>query len=110
MNTINAKSILIFCLFLWCFQSFATVEWLTVNHFTKELYWAETGRESGYIGWQVIPEHLYQEQLEIYLAKGYSETTFPYKLEVAFGIFLLLLFIIIFFRLKKRKNSINAPY
>jgi len=59
------------------------VDYLTVNHITKELYWAETGGyiEGGFIGWEVIPERSHHEDLQKYLALGYSYTKFPYKLD-----------------------------
>jgi len=73
-KSILLRYILVFFLFFSYFNAFATVEYLTVNHITKELFWAETGGyiEVGFIGWEIIPERKHHEDAEKYLARGYS--------------------------------------
>ena len=81
---VQQKTIFLIALLLMTAPVFATVEWLSVNHVTKELYWAETDREPGFIGWDAIAEGKYDEMKSKYLSMGYTETTFPYKLDLIF--------------------------
>jgi len=68
------KQIIVFLFALTTTSALATVNYLTVNHITKELFWAETGGyiEVGFIGWEIIPERKHHEDAEKYLARGYS--------------------------------------
>ncbi|MFK7813577.1 MAG: hypothetical protein AB8B59_13880 [Maribacter sp.] len=100
------KRILIFFLFLTTSTVFATVEYLTVNHMTKELYWAETeSNKEGFIGWEIIPERSHHEDLSIYLELGYTYTKFPYKVDLLIGLIFILSILLLFLRMKKKGNS-----
>ncbi|MFS4492683.1 hypothetical protein [Maribacter sp. 2308TA10-17] len=99
------KTVLLLCFVFFSAKAFATVEWLAVNHITKELYWAETDHPEGFIGWEVIPEGKYQDALELYTAKGYTQTTYPFKLETLLAIVVLVFLISLYLRFKKKKRA-----
>lgn len=67
---------------------FSTVDYLCANSITKELYWADDDNPSGFIGWEYLPEN-YESIEKNFLNRGYTYTTFPFKLELV----LLLIFI-----------------
>lgn len=104
MKKHSFKTVLLLCFMLCGAHAFATVEWLTVNHITKELYWAETDQPEGFIGWEVIPEGKYHNALEMYSNRGYTETTYPFKLETVSALVLVVL-VFLYFRLKKKKRA-----
>lgn len=95
-----------FIFFTFAFSSnvFATVEYLMVNHITKELYWSETDHPPGIIAWNHIPHGKWEASEIKYQNEGYITTTFPYKIDV--GILVALTLVIIgtlkFLRIKKR--------
>jgi len=101
------RYILAFFLFFLSFTAFATVNYLTVNHITKELYWAETGggNGEGFIGWEVIPERSHYDDLQKYLDLGYTYTEFPYKLDILAALIILLPLLIFLIRRKKKRRS-----
>tara|TARA_R100000951_G_scaffold79828_1_gene67732 strand:- start:15 stop:335 length:321 start_codon:yes stop_codon:yes gene_type:complete len=99
-------SIILFVTFLFASTKvFATVDYLTVNHVTKQLYWAETDQPSGWIGWTTIPEGQWEIEQKKYLETGYSFTSNPYFIEevIASLIILSILVFWIIMNYKKRK-------
>jgi len=106
-KSILLRYILVFFLFFSYFNAFATVEYLTINHITKELYWAETGggNGEGFIGWEVIPERSHHDDLQKYLDLGYTYTRFPYKLDILAGLIVLFPPILLIIRRKKKRHS-----
>lgn len=60
---------------------FATVDYLSVNHLTKQLYWGDTDNSPGWIGWETIPDGITQEKEAEYLEKGYEFTENAYLIE-----------------------------
>jgi len=60
---------------------FATVDYLVVNHLTKQLYWAETDNPPGWIGWKTIPDGLWEREEHNYLEMGYNFTNNPFLIE-----------------------------
>ena len=86
---------LILCLFQ-SYSLLATVDYLSVNHITKELYWGDDGdRVTGVIGWVTIPEGVFEESERKYTEMGYSFTEFPFKIEL-FSIVLIGLLLMIY--------------
>jgi hypothetical protein len=82
--------------------SYATVDYLAVNHITKEYYWGDDDNGTGWIGWEYIPDGLYETTEADFIKSGYTRTHYPYKIEsiivLAVGALLIGLFII-------RKNN-----
>ena len=87
---------------------FATVDYLVVNHMTKQLYWAETDHSPGWIGWESIPDGIWASEEKKYLEMGYSITDNPFLIEEVIALMIvlpLLTFWIV--RNKKRKNALQ---
>ena len=104
----NYRSFLLILLFTSMTHSaFATVDYLTVNHTTKQLYWAKTDHSPGWIGWEYIPEGQWEMAEKEYLAKGYTFTTNPYLIDqLLFAIiFAVLVALRVIRRVNKRKNT-----
>jgi hypothetical protein len=80
--------------------AFATVDYLAVNHLTKQLYWADADNSPGLIGWTNIPEGKLEYNGIEYLNDGFTFTNNPYLIEelilIAVGL------IIITQRIRKR--------
>lgn len=76
----------------------ATVDYLAVNHFIKQLYWADTDNPPGLIGWTSIPEGKYEFYVQEYLDSGFSFTKNPYLIEEVFGALVVLIIAIVFIR------------
>lgn len=88
---------------------FATISYLVVNHWTKQLYWAETDHSPGWIGWEAIPDGIYDIKEQEFLEMGYTMTTNPFLIEEIFLLVFVLSFVV-FWRLKKKKSrkTMNA--
>ncbi len=103
---IRLYSILLFALL--STKVFATVDYLVVNHLTKQLYWAETDHHlPGLIGWEAVGE-VYEIKEQKYLDSGYTYTDNPYLIEE--GIFLVIIISLLSYwmvRNKKRKNALH---
>lgn len=96
-------SIVLFITFLFASTKvFATVDYLTVNHLSKQLYWAETDQPSGWIGWRTIPEGQWEIQQKKYIEIGYSFTNNPYLIEEVIAS-LIILSILVFWIIKNYK-------
>ncbi|PCJ63691.1 MAG: hypothetical protein COA58_15215 [Bacteroidetes bacterium] len=83
------------------FSTFATVDYLRVNHITKELYWGDEDHSTGWLGWEGVPDGIYEETTNKYEDLGYSYTQFPFKIELA--LIGLVLGFLVFIRRKRRK-------
>ena len=81
----------------------ATVDYLAVNHFTKQLYWAETDHPPGLIGWNTIPEGKYKSYTHEYFNQGYSFTKNPFLIEEVLLSVVLLLLLLIMMRKRIRR-------
>lgn len=90
------STLLIFLSLLTVKSTFATVDYLVVNHITEELYWGETDHEPGFVGWESIPESKWIEAEREYLKNGYSMTKNPYKIELGLGVIIFILGVLIF--------------
>lgn len=90
--TIKTKIALIAMLLLMSQFAMATVDYLAVNHLTKQLYWAETDNPPGLIGWTLIPEGKYEFYQQEYLDRGFTFTQNPYIIEEIIGLIVLLVF------------------
>ena len=65
-------------------SAYATVDFLAVNHITKEYYWEEEGSiGTGWIGWEYVPEGQIETAEEDFIKLGYRKADFPYKIESA---------------------------
>ncbi|MEZ4684926.1 MAG: hypothetical protein R3B47_02340 [Bacteroidia bacterium] len=84
-------------------EACATVDYLVVNHITKQLYWAETDHPPGWIGWESIPETGYAQEEKRYRKLGYKLTKNPFLIEeiIAWG---LLLVVFVFFGKRRVKK------
>jgi len=88
------------------FRPLYTINYLAVNHITKELFWAESDTsEEGFIGWEIIPERSLHEDLNNYLELEHTYTDFPYKLDIIASLFILLPLLLLIVRRKRRKNK-----
>lgn len=83
----------------------ATVDYLAVNHLTKQLYWADTDNSPGLIGWTSIPEGKYEFYEQEYLDRGFTFTNNPYLIEEIIG--LIILIAIVTFLIRKRTKSMK---
>ena len=103
---IRKLTIILTILSLFSIQSvFATVDYLVVNHLTKQLYWAETDHPPGLIGWEGVGEvHKTKEQK--YLDSGYLYTNNPYLIEE--GIILVIIALILTYRIVRNRKKKNA--
>ena len=91
-NTKIALTVILFAILTFLnSKALATVDYLTVNHFTHELYLADDDNSIGWIGWEAIPDGLTERKERYYLAKDYSFTQNPFKLELFVGSILVLL-------------------
>lgn len=70
----------------------ATVDYLVVNHWTEEYYWADDDHGPGWIGWEVVPEGDMDTAPTKFRMEGYKETTFPWKIELRVFLVSLLIF------------------
>jgi len=84
---------------------FATVDYLVVNHMTKQLYWAETNHSHGWIGWETIPEGDWQIDKQKYLELGYKITNNPFLIEEVIALLLNVNMAAIWATNKRRKNN-----
>ena len=80
---------------------FATVDYLVVNHLTKQLYWAETDHAPGFIGWSGVGE-IYEIKEQQYLDSGYTYTNNPFLIEEGVLVVLTLLITAYYIRRKKK--------
>lgn len=88
-------------------KSFATINYLTVNHITKQLYWAETDHPTGLIGWEGVGE-VYEAKEKGYLNMGYTYTKNPFLIEEVILLFIVTSLITYWFvRNRKRKNALQ---
>ena len=55
----KTTSYLIFSILFIFQKTYATIDYLVVNHFTKQLYWADTDNSPGLIGWEGLGEDFY---------------------------------------------------
>ncbi len=93
---------LLFLLLIFTFASskvFATVEYLVVNHTTKQLFWAATDKPHGLIAWQSIPQSQWGKEEKKYVEMGYTFTKNPFLIEEL--IISILIFIIFGIWIKK---------
>jgi len=87
-------------------EVYATIDYLTVNHITDQLYWAETDHPPGWIGWETIPESTYESVEKKYLEMGYAFTENPYLIEELMAAFLVL-FLLALWISKIRKEALK---
>ncbi|AZQ63119.1 hypothetical protein EI427_12980 [Flammeovirga pectinis] len=86
---------------------FATIDYLVVNHYTKQLYWAETDHPPGFIGWEGVGE-VFDIKEQKYLASDYTYTENPYLIEeVILAVIILLTLTYLILRNKKRKDALQ---
>ncbi|PKG42776.1 hypothetical protein [Psychroflexus sp. MES1-P1E] len=102
--TIKTKFILTLTFLLITQIAMATVDYLAVNHLTKQLYWADTDNSPGLIGWTSIPEGKYEFYEQEYLDRGFTFTNNPYLIEEIISI-MVILTIGIFLIRKRTKSS-----
>ena len=75
--------------FLGVSPALATVDFLAINHITKEYFWGDEDHDTGLIGWEIVPESGSPYRNPDYLhQQGYTETNFPYKLDLILGLIL----------------------
>ena len=98
---------LLLCFCLLPIGTSATIDYLVVNHYTKQLYWAETDHPPGWIGWEGIPDGIYAEEEERYLALGYRFTNNPFLIE-EIGVIGALLIYATFWFMRRRKRRQHA--
>lgn len=84
-------------------STFATIDYLVVNHVTKQLYWAQTDHPPGWIGWEGLGE-VYEPKEKEYLLMGYTYTDNPYVID-RFILLLVVLIIVIYWLIRRRKTS-----
>ena len=84
---------------------FATVDYLVVNHITKQLYWAETDHRPGWIGWEYIPDGLWESEEQKYLRMGYKFTNDPFLVEEILVSLIGLSTIVLWIKKKKIKRE-----
>lgn len=63
--------------------SYATVDYMAVNHITKEYYWGDDDHRAGWIAWKNVPETQLGTAEEDFIKSGYTRTYYPYKIETA---------------------------
>ena len=88
---------------------YATVDFLVINHTTKQLYWASTGApiSHGWIGWGNVPyeewgeDGKWDKEKKKYFNRGYKFTNNPFLIEEIIMLFLMMLFVA--YRFKKRR-------
>jgi hypothetical protein len=101
------KSAIISLLLVLPITAHATVDFLSVNEITKEYYWGDEDRSTGWIGWTIVPETKLETAESELLKRGYTESEYPYKIE--FGIALVLLMVVCgqyFVRRRMKKNRL----
>lgn len=87
-------------------NAFSTINYLTVNHITKQLYWAETDHPPGLIGWEGVGE-VYKAKEKSYLDMGYTYTENPFLIEEIILLFITVSIITYWFaRNRKRKKAL----
>ncbi|WP_017733504.1 hypothetical protein [Nafulsella turpanensis] len=62
-------------------SSYGTVDYLSVNHVTKEYYWGNEDNETGWIGWETVPEGQLDTAEEEFEELGYTRALNPFKIE-----------------------------
>ena len=95
--------LIIFVLIIISISTFGTVDEIYVNTITKEYQYSDNGCK-GFIGWKDVdndPSMDFKVELKL-ISEGYSQTTFPYKIDL-FTISFLLLLTSIFIYFWKRK-------
>lgn len=85
-------------------SSYGTVDFLSVNHVTKEYYWGDEDHGTGLIGWEAVPEgQLYTAVVDLE-EFGYTRTYYPFKIEsIATLVTGALVLGVYFLRRKKKK-------
>lgn len=86
-------------------NGFATVDYLVVNHLTKQLYWAETDNPLGWIGWTGVGE-IYETKEQKYLDIGYTYTKNPFVIEEII-VLIIILSLLFYWLIRKRKNALQ---
>ena len=92
------RKVLFVLLFLLSNRVYSTVDFLVVNHTTKQLYWASTGSplSYGWIGWEYVSceqwaeDGKWDEEEKEYFNKGYSFTNNPFLIEEIIMLFLMI--------------------
>lgn len=94
--------------FIFAKTSFATVESLYVNHLTKEYQSSDNGC-LGWIGWESIPtDGKNWDDIENKLIKeGYTEMTFPFKIELLIIGFIISVYIAIKWTRQRLKKNVT---
>jgi hypothetical protein len=90
-------------------RAYASVDYLMVNPLTQEYFWASAEMPPGFIGWDHVHEDEYVQATQHYHQMGYSETSFPYKIEVILLIMTVLTFLIVFFQKYRHSNAEKLP-
>lgn len=84
-------------------KGFTTVDYLVVNHITKQLYWAETDNPQGWIGWKGIGE-VYEAKEQKYLEIGYSYTKNPFLIEETIAL-IITIFLLLYWLARKETKT-----
>lgn len=83
--------------------SYGTVDYLSVNHITKEYFWGDEDNRTGWVGWEPVPEGQLATAEKEFRALGYERTSYPFKIESSIVLALGVVFLGLFF-FKKRMN------
>lgn len=83
----------------------ATVHFLSVNKITKEYYWEDEDRSPGWIGWTYVPEGQIDTAEDALKKLGYTETSYPFKIESYLALFVLAIMLGSYVFWKKRNPS-----
>lgn len=107
-RSLRRYSLLIFLLMLLLPNTlYGTVDYLSVNHVTKEYYWGDEDNRTGWIGWQPIPEGQLDTAEEELRALGYKKTYYPFKIESVVVLTIGILIVGLYFL---RKNKLKLPH
>jgi hypothetical protein len=85
----------------------ATVDYLVVNRFTKQLYWADTDNPPGWIGWEYIPDGVWKTEIDKYTKLGYSFTHNPLLIEEWLASCIVVFSVIGFIFNRRKKRAFN---
>lgn len=84
--------------------TFATVDFLSVNRITKEYYWGDEDSSTGWIGWTNVTEGQIDTTEDDLKKLGYTETKYPYKIELVTVSIIVLILMLQFIVKKIKKN------
>ncbi len=105
---LKAFLVLLFFNLIYIGSTLATIDYLLVNHYTKQLYWAGTDHPAGLIGWEGVGENYHAEE-SAYLELGYTYTDNPFLIEQAIILAIITLLLSYWLFRKKRRANLNPP-